>query len=76
MKLAQFKVNKASYNFSNSSTFYSMGTLPSPYRPITNTPIVLNSVHLWGVAYTDGAVKIARENSGSEGFAGYVVYHY
>ena len=65
IRLVHFSFGKESHNFVKQGTWYTMGTIPSGYRPKSTTHLACSSSTEWAICGTDGVVKVARSTTGT-----------
>jgi len=66
LKLAFLQIWKSKgYNYAKASTYYTIATIPSGYRPKVAVNLSFTSTSEWGRVLSSGSVEVARNTTGT-----------
>ena len=71
-----FYLSINSFEFTDSSTYYTVGTVPKKYVPSLPVLLSFSSMYQWGDVTKTGEVRIARNPSGTVRVRASAMWHY
>lgn len=75
-RLVMFYLSINSFEFTDSSTYYTVGTVPKKYVPSLPVLLSFSSMYQWGDVTKTGDVRIARNPSGTVRVRASAMWHY
>jgi len=75
-RLVMFYYTVASFEFIDSSTYYTVGTIPKKYAPSLPVLLSFSSIYQWGDVSKTGQVRVARNPAGTVRVRASAMWHY